>query len=60
MKKGDIVKATVSPLKVMATANLTSDPEATTKARFSGVVDKDNSNVNSAAGYSSNLNFMMS
>lgn len=56
-EKGDIVKATVSPLKVMATANLTSDPEATTKARFSGVVDKDNSNVNSAAGYSSNLEF---
>lgn len=54
---GDIVKGTVSPLKVMATANLTSDPEATTKARYSGIVDKDNTDVNSATGHVTNLEF---
>lgn len=54
---GDIVKGTVSPLKVMATANLTSAPEATTKANFSGIVDKENSDVNLAAGYASTLEF---
>ncbi|KAB1437703.1 flagellar hook protein FlgE [Candidatus Galacturonibacter soehngenii] len=54
---GEIVKGTVSPLKLMATANLTSAPEATTKANFSGVVDKENSDVNSAKGYVSNLEF---
>lgn len=54
---GDIVKASVSPLKVMATENLTSNPEATTKAQFSGIVDKDNVNLNSDTGYASNLEF---
>jgi len=48
---GTIRQAEVSPLKVMSTENLTSDPEATTISRFSGVVDKENADVNKATGY---------
>lgn len=55
--KGDVVKTTVSPLKVMAAQNLTSSPVATTKATFSGIVDKDNTDLNKAAGNVSNLEF---
>ena len=53
---GEIVKGTVKPLKLMSAENLTSAPEATTKANFSGVVDKENSDVN-LNGYASTLEF---
>lgn len=48
---------TVSPLRIMSTENLTSDPEATTEATFSGVIDKDDTNVTSDNGYYRNLTF---
>lgn len=54
---GDIRKEQVSALKVMEEKNLTSPPEATTNARASGIMDKNDTNVNSDAGYAMNLNF---
>ena len=47
----NIVKDTVSPLRVMKTENLTSAPEATTQANFSGVIDKNDKQFNSTGGY---------
>ena len=47
----NIVKDTVSPLRIMKTENLTSAPEATTMANFSGVIDKNDSQFNSTGGY---------
>lgn len=44
-------------LKVMANANKTSTPEATTKATVSGVIDKNDSNVTSESGYVRSLTF---
>ena len=50
-----IRKDTVSTLKVMAPENMTSEPEATTKARCTGVVDSKNAQVTSATGSVMNL-----
>ncbi len=55
--QGKIVKDTVSPLKVMAPANLTSSPEATTIGTFSGVLDKNDTAVTSSQGYIRTLSF---
>ena len=52
-----IVKDTVSPLRIMQPANLTSPPEATTDATASGVLDKNDTNVTSDAGYVMSLSF---
>ncbi len=52
-----IVKDTVSPLRIMQPANLTSPPEATTDATVSGVLDKNDTNVTSDAGYVMSLSF---
>ena len=46
-----ITKNTVTPLRVMQPANLTSPPEATTEASFSGVLDKYDSQFKSSGGY---------
>ncbi|MBP3727781.1 MAG: flagellar hook-basal body complex protein [Pseudobutyrivibrio sp.] len=46
-----INKNTVTPLRVMQAANLTSPPEATTEASFSGVIDKYDSQFKSSSGY---------
>ncbi|MBE5914190.1 MAG: flagellar hook-basal body complex protein [Pseudobutyrivibrio ruminis] len=46
-----IVQDTVSPLRVMAAENLTSAPEATTQANFSGVIDKNDTQFSSTNGY---------
>lgn len=54
---GEIRKDIVSPLQVMSPANQTSAPEATTKAYASGVIDKNDTNVNSDKGYVMTLNF---
>ena len=55
---GDIKKDTVSALQVMAPANQTSAPEATTKGYVSGILDKNDSNVkNSEEGYAMTLQF---
>ncbi len=47
----NIIKDTVSPLRVMKTENLTSAPEATTAANFAGVIDKNDSQFESSGGY---------
>ncbi len=52
-----IVKDTVSPLRIMQASNLTSPPEATTEANASGVLDKNDTNVTSDAGYVMSLSF---
>lgn len=54
---GDIKKDTVSALRIMQEANMTSAPEATTDATCGGVLDANNTNVNSSDGYAMNLNF---
>ncbi len=54
---GNIRKDTVSPLKIMSPENQTSAPEFTTKAVASGILDDNNTNVNSDTGYAMNLNF---
>ena len=51
-----IKKDTVSPLTVMQTANLTSNPEATTKAYVGGILDKETADLNSENGLSVTLN----
>lgn len=52
-----IRKDTVSPLRVMQEANMTSPPEATTEATCSGIMDKYNKQVNTDSGYMMSLNF---
>ncbi|SCZ78474.1 MULTISPECIES: flagellar hook protein FlgE [Pseudobutyrivibrio] len=47
----NIIKDTVSALRVMKTENLTSAPEATTAANFAGVIDKNDSQFESTGGY---------
>lgn len=54
---GNIRKDTVSPLKIMSTDNQTSQPEYTTRATCTGILDDNNSNVNSDTGYVMALNF---
>ena len=50
-----IRKDTVTPLKVMSPENMTSEPEATTRARCTGVVDSKNTQVTSSTGSVMNL-----
>ena len=52
-----IKQDTVSALKIMTTENMTYPPEATTQATVSGIVDKKDTNVNSADGRVMNLEF---
>ncbi len=54
---GEIVKDTVSALRIMQASNLTSAPEATTNATISGVLDKNDTNVTSDDGYYRTLTF---
>lgn len=54
---GIIRKDTVSPLRVMQEKNLTSMPEATSKGTVGGIMDINDSNVASDAGYTMSLNF---
>ena len=54
---GSIRKDTVSKLQVMNADAQTSAPEATTEAYISGVLDKNDVDVNSDDGYYMNLNF---
>ena len=55
---GDIKKDVVSALQVMSAQNQTSDPEATTLAKASGILDKNDSNVKSSEeGYVMTLGF---
>lgn len=52
-----IRKDTVTPLKVMSPENMTSEPEATTRARCTGVVDGKTKQVSSSTG--SVMNFLV-
>ena len=52
-----IKRDTVSPLKVMGADNQTSDPEYTTQAHVSGLIDSNDTNVTSTSGHSMNLTF---
>lgn len=52
-----IRKDTVSSLRVMQEANLTSPPEATTEATCAGILDKYSKQVNTDDGYMMSLNF---
>lgn len=54
---GEIVKDTVSALRIMRPENMTSPPEATTDAIMSGVIDKNDPDVLSDTGLIKNLNF---
>lgn len=54
---GNIRKDTVSPLKIMSAQNQTSQPEYTTRATCTGILDDNTSNVNSDAGYVMSLTF---
>lgn len=54
---GTIRKDTVSPLRIMQEANLTSPPESTTLATCAGILDKHDKNVNSEEGYAMSLTF---
>lgn len=54
---GEIVKDTVSALRIMKPENMTSPPEATTDATMSGVIDKNDPDVMSDTGLIKNLNF---
>lgn len=49
-KPGTIVKDTVTPLKIMSAENLTSEPEQTTQAYLSGVIDKNSTQLTSTNG----------
>nr|MCR5106701.1 flagellar hook-basal body complex protein [Lachnospiraceae bacterium] len=51
-----IKKDTVSPLRIMSAANMTAEPAATTKAYFSGIIDK-NSTQLTGDGIVSNISF---
>ena len=53
----DIRKDTVSALRIMQEKNLTSAPEATTKAVMGGVLDENDADVQSDNGKVMNLNF---
>ena len=54
---GEIRKDTVSALRIMQEKNLTSAPEATTKATIAGVLDENDTDVKNDAGRVMNLNF---
>lgn len=54
---GEIKKDSVTALRIMSAANLTSPPEATYKATVSGIIDKNDTDVTSANGKVMNLNF---
>lgn len=52
-----IKKDTVSALRIMSAANMTSAPEATTEAYISGIIDKNSSNLTSDSGQAVNMSF---
>ena len=53
----DIKKETVSALRVMSPENMTYPPEATTKAYVAGILDQNDTDVNSSSGKTMNLQF---
>ena len=53
----DIKMETVSALRVMSPENMTYPPEATTKAYVAGILDQNDTDVNSSSGKTINLQF---
>ena len=51
----NIIKDTVSALRIMSPENRTSPPEQTTKAYFSGIIDKNSTQLSSTEGLISNI-----
>ena len=49
-KPGTIIKDTVSALKIMSPENMTSEPEQTTAAYLSGIIDKNSTQLSSTNG----------
>lgn len=47
---GTIIKDTVTPLKIMSAENMTSEPEQTTQAYLSGIIDKNSTQLSSTTG----------
>ncbi len=54
---GNPKKDTVSPLQIMNDANMTYDAAATTDGRVSGILDRNDTQVNSSSGRIMNLEF---
>lgn len=54
---GNIRQDNVQPLRIMSPENMTYPPEATTKAYLAGIIDKNDTNVNSTSGMNRNLQF---
>lgn len=54
---GEIMKDTVSALRIMQEKNLTSNPEATTNASVTGVFDSNDTNLSGDNGLVKNLSF---
>lgn len=52
-----VKKDTVSALRIMSAANLTSPPEATTESYISGIIDKNSTNLTSSSGQAVNMTF---
>ena len=53
----NIKKDTVTALRLMTEANLTYEAEATTKATVSGIIDRNDTDINSSTGKIMNLEF---
>jgi len=56
-ENGDIRQDTVEPLRILSAENMTYPAEATSRAYFSGIVDKLDTNVTSAGGKVVNMTF---
>lgn len=54
---GNIVQDTVQRLQILSAENLISEPQATEKARFTGIIDRNDTNVLSATGKAMNFSF---
>ena len=54
---GDIKQDTVKALRIMSAENMTYEPEATTKATISGILDKNDTSLTSTSGKIMNLMF---
>lgn len=54
---GTIKQDTVTPLKIMSPANMVSEPEQTTEAYITGIIDKNSPNVKSPDGQVLNVSF---
>ena len=53
----DIKQDTVSALRIMSAENMTYEPEATTAGTVNGIIDKNDTNVNSSSGKIMNFMF---